>query len=197
MSICNLRLPFAVHNLHPSDFDWSPHESIAPNVGQINSKNEWIEQLNGCHLNITDFVLNSHLWHKHIGHPIWLWCDTDAHSSGVSARAHVKSHFSLFVVRIVRFFSNFRSLAKFLATFCSLRMHAQNWNNWFAVSIGYLLGDFLVMPFLVEFRMDPSRLKLDCRTMFIAFLGGNGGGDGSFSCSIGLCLPQRPIIIFC
>lgn len=60
----------------------------------------------------------------------------------------------------------------------------------------YLLCGFLVMPFLVEFKIDPRRLKLDCRTMFIGFFGGNGGGDGSFNCSIGLCLPQRPIIIF-
>lgn len=60
----------------------------------------------------------------------------------------------------------------------------------------YLLGDRLVIPFFVEFRIDPSRLKLDWRTIFMEFFGGNGGGDGSFNCSMGLCLPQRPIIIF-
>lgn len=60
----------------------------------------------------------------------------------------------------------------------------------------HLLGDFLEMPFFVEFRIEPSRLKLDWRTIFMEFFGGNGGGDGSLSCSIGLCLPQRPIIIF-
>lgn len=60
----------------------------------------------------------------------------------------------------------------------------------------HLLGDFLEMPFFVEFKIEPSRLKLDWRTIFMEFFGGNGGGDGSLSCSIGLCLPQRPIIIF-
>lgn len=59
----------------------------------------------------------------------------------------------------------------------------------------YLLGDLLVIPFFVEFKIEPSRLKLDWRTIFIEFFGGNGGGDGSFNCSTGLCLPQRPIII--
>lgn len=65
----------------------------------------------------------------------------------------------------------------------------------FFFSIFNLLCGFLVIPFFVEYNIDPRRLKLDCRTMFMAFFGGNGGGDGSFSCSIGLCLPQRPIII--
>lgn len=51
------------------------------------------------------------------------------------------------------------------------------------------------MPFFVEFKIEPRRLKLDWRTIFTELFGGNGGGDGSFNCSIGLCLPQRPIII--
>lgn len=59
----------------------------------------------------------------------------------------------------------------------------------------HLLGDFLVIPFFVEFKIEPSRLKLDWRAIFMEFFGGNGGGDGSLRCSIGLCLPQRPIII--
>lgn len=61
--------------------------------------------------------------------------------------------------------------------------------------IKYLLDDRLVIPFFVEFKIEPSRLKLDWRTIFMEFFGGNGGGDGSLNCSIGLCLPQRFIII--
>lgn len=60
-----------------------------------------------------------------------------------------------------------------------------------------LLCGFLVMPFFVEFKIDPSLLKLDCRTTLTGFFGGNGGGDdASFNCSIELCLLQRPIIMF-
>lgn len=40
--------------------------------------------------------------------------------------------------------------------------------------------------------MKPNFVKLDCRDTLIDLRGGNGGGASVF-CSIGLCLPHRPI----
>lgn len=58
-----------------------------------------------------------------------------------------------------------------------------------------LLCGLFVIPFLVEFKIDPRRLKLDWRVMFIAFFGCNAAGDGSAN---SFCLPHRPmIILFC
>lgn len=54
-----------------------------------------------------------------------------------------------------------------------------------------LCGRFAI-PLLVEFKIDPRRLKLDWRAMFIAFLGCNVAGDGSAN---SFCLPHRPMIM--
>ena len=56
-----------------------------------------------------------------------------------------------------------------------------------------LLCDFFVAPFLAEFNMKPSFVKLDWRVNVIDLRGGNGGG-GLSNCSTGLCRPHRPIM---
>lgn len=190
--------PFSFNNLILSDIDWLPSQCMRYWIGQ----SRMLELTNRlCHLNIwlIELVLNSHLWHKYMCFLICLNL-SDKDALGAQFHAYVNLCYSFWVSDVCElFYLIFFSFWYY--TFISTQMLKK---LKFSVVIiwrkktkkfCYLLGDLLVIPFLVEFKIDPSRLKLDWRTIFIEFFGGNGGGDGSFNCSTGLCLPQRPIII--
>lgn len=153
---------------------------------------------------LMDFVLNSQLWHKYMCYfhlfEVVRRRSTHAHTKDAHTRLCMYYIICVFITfctsHFCQCFSQFILMIRFFFSF-PFQVNRQRWLKWsYMVIFSYSLGDLLVMPFLVEFRIEPSRLKLDCRTILMEFFGGNGCGDGSFICSMGLCLPQRPIIIF-
>lgn len=185
-----------------ADFDWKYRWGKAQRRLNLISKWSMWETDIAIWIWLMDFVLNLQLWHKYM-------CYFHLFEVVRQKRTHkTRTHVLCVCARIVCVFITFRMsffLSKFFTIYLMIRLfclffisYASNdvWNECFIVVLSYSLGDLFVMPFLVEFKIEPSRLKLDCRTILVEFFGGNDGGDGSFNCSMGLCRPQRPIIIF-